>query len=44
VSSPEFLREGIAVGEFVKPDRVVVGSRSDRAKKLMRDLYAPFVR
>jgi len=44
VSNPEFLREGFAVDDFLKPERIVIGSSSDRATALMQKLYAPFVR
>ncbi|QPH38841.1 UDP-glucose dehydrogenase family protein [Pedobacter endophyticus] len=44
VSNPEFLREGVAVDDFMKPDRVVLGTRSEKAKKLMAELYGPYVR
>ena len=44
VSNPEFLKEGAALDDFLKPDRVVVGVENERSEKIMRELYAPFVR
>jgi UDPglucose 6-dehydrogenase len=44
VSNPEFLKEGAAVEDFLRPDRVVIGAEDERAIRLMRELYAPFIR
>lgn len=44
VSNPEFLREGVAVEDFMKPDRIVIGTNSERAQKVLTELYAPYVR
>lgn len=44
VSNPEFLREGAAISDFMRPDRVVIGTDDERCERVMRELYAPFVR
>lgn len=44
VSNPEFLREGFAVDDFMKPDRIVIGTDSEKAQKIIAELYAPYVR
>lgn len=44
VSNPEFLREGLAVDDFMKPDRIVIGTKSEKARKIMEELFAPYVR
>ena len=44
VSNPEFLKEGAAIDDFMKPDRIVIGADTDRGIEVMRELYAPFNR
>lgn len=44
VSNPEFLREGVAVNDFMKPSRVIVGTRSEKVRKVFTELYAPYMR
>jgi UDPglucose 6-dehydrogenase len=44
VSNPEFLKEGAAIDDFLRPDRIVIGSASERARAIMAELYGPFVR
>ena len=44
VSNPEFLKQGAAVDDFLRPDRVVIGAEDDKARRIMEELYAPFTR
>src|SRR5215217_6311841 len=44
VSNPEFLREGVAVEDFMKPDRIVIGTTSERAQKVLLEIYGPYMR